>query len=170
MKICDHFISSKIVLSKLSWYGISAYVSGQRILKCPHNSWLKSTILFAVQKMFGNCFHRNSQAEEWLKWKPDVVTVCLDTGLLHHFHFNLWRLYGWDILWILICTRVSTDWHISHVFMVHTESSIFVSDVLTLYAHWLILTLKVITLYIWLPKTEFMPMCFCLNFFICGCE
>ena len=94
----------------------------------------------------------------------------IDTGLLHHFHFNLRRLYEWDILRILIFTRVSTDWHVSLVFMVHTESFIFVSVVLTLYAHWLVPTSKVITLYIWLPKTEFMPICFCLNFFICGCE
>ena len=98
------------------------------------------------------------------------ILLQFDTGLLHHFHFNLRRLYGWDILWILIFTCVSTDWHISHVFMVHTESSIFVSDVLTHYAHWLVPTLKIITLYIWLPKTELMPICFCFNFFICGCE
>ena len=50
-----------------------------------------------------------------------------DTGLLHHFHCHLRRLYGWDILWILIFARVSMDWHISHVFMVHTENSFFVS-------------------------------------------
>ena len=70
---------------------------------------------------------------------------------------------------MLKLARISTDWHVSNVFMVHTESSIFVSDVLALYAHWLVPTLKVIMLYIWLPKTEFMPICFCLNFFICGC-
>ena len=52
------------------------------------------------------------------------------------------------------------DWHLSHHFMVHTKSFIFVSNVVTLCVHWLISTSKVIRFRIWLPQIEFMPTYF----------
>ena len=106
---------------------------------------------------------RNMKIRKFNEIKP------YDTGLLHHFHFTLQGLYCEDISWILLFTHQHgltrfTCFHGTH------RKFYFVSDVLTLYAHWLVPTSKVIMLYIWLPKTEFMSLCFCLNFFICGCE
>ena len=75
------------------------------------------------------------------------------------------RLAGADILWILIYL---SDPHISHVFMVHTKCSIFVSDVVILHIHWLVSTSKVITLCIWHAKMEFLQTLFHLNFSICS--
>ena len=142
--------------------------------KCTEDSFLPCGQILSFSRIFKKKIDQSvvlcvfiSRASPFWKILPCyefVLWILNDTGLLHHFYFNLRRLYGWDILWILIFARVSTDWHVSHVFMVHTESSIFVSDVLTFYAHWLVSTSKVITLYIWLPKTEFMPICFCLKF------
>ena len=100
----------------------------------------------------------------WMKCVQTIQDYCITLTTRNSTQINTSRQC------MLKLTCVSTDWHVSHVFMVHTGSSIFVSDVLTLYAHWLVPTSKVIMLYIWLPKTEFMPICFCLNFSICGCE
>ena len=67
---------------------------------------------------------------------------------------------SWQCMLKLI--HVSMDWHISHHFVVHTKSSIFVSDVRTLCVHWLIPTSKIITLYIWLPYRR--SSCFIFDF------
>ena len=64
--------------------------------------------------------------------------------------------------------HVTTDWHLAHRFMVHTKSSIFVSNIVTLCVRWLVSTSKLITCCIWLPQIEFMPTCFySLIFHLC---
>ena len=66
--------------------------------------------------------------------------------------------------------HVTTNWHLSHRFMVHTKSFIFVSNVVTLCVRWLISTSKVIMFCIWLPKLNLCQHVFTLYFFICACE
>ena len=111
--------------------------------------------------MWESC-SRSRIIQKWHHQYPperSLQDYCITLTTRNSIQINTSRQY------MLKLTRVSTDWHVSHVFMVHTESSIFVSDVLTLYAHWLVSTSKVITLYIWLPKTEFMSICFLSQLF-----
>ena len=63
--------------------------------------------------------------------------------------------------------HVTTEWHVSHGFMVIATSYAFVSDFVTLHFCWLLSISKVITLCFWLPKIIFLPTCFHFNLSIC---
>ena len=66
--------------------------------------------------------------------------------------------------------HVTTDWHLSHRFMVHTKSFIFVSNVVTLVSVDLYQHQRPSRFVFDFPKLNLCQHVFTLNFFICACE
>ena len=149
---------------------------GDRNKKCVINvqpsksispKWPKCLVEVSAFRIYWNCRNRRIHLKLMhIRVFPQINYFLPYTGNnLQQFKYDLNDFLSIQDYCITLTTRNSIQintsrqcmlklTHVSHVFMVHTESSIFVSDVLTLYAHWLVPTSKVIMLYIWLPKTD----------------
>ena len=118
-------------------------------------------------------FENSRWKERFFKLKTENCTLNSTFGdFCALVYVMLYPSTSEDILWVLIYLwdrHVTTEWHISHGFMVIATSYAFVSDFVTLHFSWLVSTSKITTLCFWLPKIIFLPTCFHFNLSICTC-